>query len=194
MSPNSVRRSQESKKIKATNVDDHMNNVVVSNKSGKLTESFNRKSIDRRKNDFIPIMDKENSSASSYDNVDGIRKQNKSSSSTDIKGTKKWPKEPHSNVIDIKSVQNKDERLGKKKHNNISSPVDSKKWQCQTCTFLNDHNKDVCDMCCKSKVVTSDPPMEIGGAECPKCTLVNPKNMKVCQACNGSLENSPTYI
>lgn len=194
LSPNSIRRAKESKKIKATNLDEHINNVGVSNKSGKTTESFNRKSIDRRKNDFIPIISKENSSGSSYDNVDEMKKQNKPSTSNNVKVTKNWPKDSHSTVTDVKTVQNKDDRLVKKKINNISSPVDLKKWQCQTCTFLNDANKDVCDMCFKSKVVTSEPPMEIGGAECPKCTLVNPKNMKVCQACNGSLENSPTYI
>lgn len=193
LSPNSL-RYKEPKKVKATNLDETLNNVVISNRSAKTTESFNRKSTDRRKNDDIVLVDKENSSASSYDNlqVEEMKKQNKPSTSNSIKA-KTLPKEMCNNVTD-KIPQNKDDRLSKKKQN-VSSPVNlGVKWQCKACTFLNDSGVDICDICCKSRVVTTEPPMEIGGAECPKCTLVNPKNRKVCQACNGSLENSPTYI
>lgn len=194
LSPNSLRHNKEPKKVKATNLDETLNNLVISNRSAKTTESFNRKSTDRRKNDDIILVDKENSSASSYDNlqIEEMKKQNKPSTSNNVK-TKTLPKEMYNNVTD-KVPQNKDDRLIKKKQN-VSSPVNpGGKWQCKSCTFLNDPGTDICDICCKSRLVTTEPPMEIGGAECPKCTLVNPKNLKVCQACNGSLENSPTYI
>lgn len=193
LSPSSIRHAKEIKKVKATNLDEDLNNLVVNDRPLKTSESFNRKSIERRRNDEIALIDKDNSSASSYDNVhaEEIKKQNKPSASNNVI-MKNLQKERH-NVTE-KVPQNKDDRSNKKKFNASSPPLDSAKWQCKSCTFLNDAAKDICDICCKSRVVTSEPPMEIGGAECPKCTLVNPKNLKVCEACDGSLENSPTYI
>ncbi|KAI4468428.1 spermatogenesis-associated protein 2/tamozhennic [Holotrichia oblita] len=70
---------------------------------------------------------------------------------------------------------------------------DSDKWQCATCTYLNDRSKKICDICSKSRIVVNQD-MEIGGSECSKCTLVNPKSNTVCEACNTTLQNSPTYI
>ncbi|KRT86846.1 hypothetical protein AMK59_1383 [Oryctes borbonicus] len=75
---------------------------------------------------------------------------------------------------------------------NLKAP-DSDKWQCSSCTYLNNNSKKICDICSKSRVVINQE-MEIGGSECSKCTLVNPKNNKKCEACNSTLQNSPTYI
>lgn len=191
LSPSSFRNSRDTKKVKATNLDEQMNNWGITSRPVKTSESFSRKVDGRKKQDLI-VIDKENSSASSYDNIHSeMKKQIKPNTSNSIR-SKSSQKEVHNNVVD-KGPQNKDDKFNKKK-SSISSIVGNEKWQCKACTFLNEPSKDICDICCKSRIITTEPPMEIGGAECPKCTLVNPKNLKVCQVCGGSLENSPTYI
>ncbi|CAH0552181.1 unnamed protein product [Brassicogethes aeneus] len=77
-------------------------------------------------------------------------------------------------------------------------------WQCRACTYLNERQRDICEMCSKTRKACGggnagggadeDMKMEIGGAECKKCTLVNPKDSRACQACGASLKNSATYI
>lgn len=188
---NLLKNAKETKKVKSTNLDEHLNNLAVNDKPVKSNESFNRKSVNKNKYDELGPIDKENSSASSYDNVhtEDIRKQNKPTTANNVR--LKVPQKCSN--LDDKVIQNKDEKPSKKKQN-IPNPVDLNKWQCKTCTFLNDPKNDICDICCKSKAVTSEPTMEIGGAECPKCTLVNPKHLKACEACGENLENSPTYI
>lgn len=192
LSPNSIKHMKEARKVKSTNLDDHFNNLIISDKPTKSNEAFNRnRSIDRKKNDEAALID--NSSASSYDNVaENSKKLNKPGYSNSIK-QKTSQLEKQTNVIERPPSNMMEEKLSKKK-TNISFPIEGGKWQCKACTFINNIGKDICEMCCKSRVTSSEPPMEIGGAECRKCTLVNPKNLKTCEACGSSLENSPTYI
>ncbi|KAK5647584.1 hypothetical protein RI129_002476 [Pyrocoelia pectoralis] len=102
----------------------------------------------------------------------------------------------NSKTLDLRKLKPmRDERL-KVKEKLQSTKEDGSspnKWQCSTCTFLNNPSQDICEMCFKSKTKVQDI-MAIGGSECPKCTLVNPKDNKTCDACRESLENSPTYI
>ncbi|KAG7210768.1 hypothetical protein KM043_012262 [Ampulex compressa] len=71
----------------------------------------------------------------------------------------------------------------------------SSRWNCGTCTFLNPADKEICEMCGKSRRKgNEDKPLASGGKECPKCTLVNEKNVSICDACGTSLKDSPTYI
>lgn len=72
--------------------------------------------------------------------------------------------------------------------------VSVQKWECKSCTYLNDLTKDICEMCSKSRNMDTDQSMEVGGPECSTCTLVNPRSAKLCQACGNDLKNSPTYI
>ncbi|XP_049963535.1 protein tamozhennic isoform X1 [Schistocerca serialis cubense] len=75
------------------------------------------------------------------------------------------------------------------------SEHESDKWECSTCTFLNNPTREVCEMCGKSKVRGSEiKPLASGGRECPQCTLVNEKGVDTCIACDCSLKDSPTYI
>ncbi|EFN68059.1 Protein tamozhennic [Camponotus floridanus] len=70
-----------------------------------------------------------------------------------------------------------------------------RKWNCATCTYLNAADRDICEMCAKSRCKgNEDKPLASGGKECPKCTLVNEKNVSICDACHTSLKDSPTYI
>ncbi|KYN40724.1 Protein tamozhennic [Trachymyrmex septentrionalis] len=72
---------------------------------------------------------------------------------------------------------------------------DEKRWNCATCTYLNMPDRDICEMCAKSRCKgNEDKPLASGGKECPKCTLVNEKNVSICDACHTSLKDSPTYI
>lgn len=72
---------------------------------------------------------------------------------------------------------------------------DEKRWNCATCTYLNMPDRDICEMCAKSRCKgNEDKPLASGGKECPKCTLVNEKSVSICDACHTSLKDSPTYI
>jgi len=74
-------------------------------------------------------------------------------------------------------------------------PENEKPWNCATCTYLNTPDRDICEMCAKSRCKgNEDKPLASGGKECPKCTLVNEKNVSNCDACQTSLKDSPTYI
>lgn len=77
-------------------------------------------------------------------------------------------------------------------HSNSSSPI--RKWSCSSCTYQNDINRDVCEMCHRSRRISVDAPLVSGGRECSRCTLVNGKDDQFCKACETSLEDSPTYI
>lgn len=68
------------------------------------------------------------------------------------------------------------------------------KWECSTCTYLNRHGLQACEMCGKSKKGPEIQPLTSGGKECPACTLVNQRDARVCDACGTSLEHCPTYI
>lgn len=89
------------------------------------------------------------------------------------------------------SINNLELPESKKEYNR----EDKNKWNCATCTFLNSPEREICEMCMKSKFKgNEDKPLASGGKECPKCTLVNEKNVSVCDACGESLKDSPTYI
>ena len=79
--------------------------------------------------------------------------------------------------------------------NNINLNRKLNNWDCETCTYINMSNVNVCQICGKSRQKgNEDEPLISGGKECPKCTLVNKKDVKVCDACETSLNDSPTYI
>ncbi|CAN7990975.1 unnamed protein product, partial [Ixodes hexagonus] len=68
-------------------------------------------------------------------------------------------------------------------------------WSCGACTFLNAPERDVCEMCSKSKQTGPEmTPLLSGGKQCPVCTLVNDRQAKSCSVCSHSLKDSPTYI
>ncbi|KAK7068834.1 spermatogenesis-associated protein 2 [Halocaridina rubra] len=74
--------------------------------------------------------------------------------------------------------------------NNLQMP-----WSCPTCTFLNDKDRNTCDMCCKSRVPGAEAkPLISGGRQCPHCTLINERDAQDCSACGAHLEGSSTYI
>lgn len=154
--------------------------------------------------------------SSSYDNLSSSSSNQKHRNNYTAK-TKSLPREsksfeesippqPHSSTtLDPKKMQKKPKPV-KEYHIPVSKDdVDSRpkgknvsgKWHCNACTFLNVPMKDICEMCGKSRSissVTEMSPMAVGGSECPKCTLINEKNVKICDACGASLTNSPTYI
>ncbi|XP_012275747.1 uncharacterized protein LOC105697209 [Orussus abietinus] len=79
----------------------------------------------------------------------------------------------------------------------VDSPTgDSRsRWNCSTCTYLNDASRRICEMCGKSrKKGNEEKPLASGGKECPQCTLVNERDASLCDACGASLKDSPTYI
>ncbi|XP_034951774.1 uncharacterized protein tamo [Chelonus insularis] len=87
-------------------------------------------------------------------------------------------------LVNHMSIRSKDEESKK-----------NDKWNCSTCTYLNTSDREICEMCNKSRWKgNEDRPLASGGKECPKCTLVNEKDALVCAVCNSSLKDSPTYI
>nr|XP_012234036.1 PREDICTED: uncharacterized protein LOC105678903 [Linepithema humile] len=82
-----------------------------------------------------------------------------------------------------------------KKERQEGAVENGKRWSCATCTYLNAPDRDICEMCAKSRCKgNEDKPLASGGKECPKCTLVNEKNVSICDACHTCLKDSPTYI
>lgn len=68
-------------------------------------------------------------------------------------------------------------------------------WNCWACTYLNRPERDICEMCSRSRRRGAESsPLTSGGHECQQCTLVNEKGAVRCEACGLSLENSPTYV
>ncbi|XP_014274409.1 uncharacterized protein tamo [Halyomorpha halys] len=99
------------------------------------------------------------------------------------------------------TLQNSTQTLGReniKKHdiNYMSLKVKlNDKWECSACTFHNSNEKEVCEICSKSKTLGNEvQPLISGGRQCPKCTLVNEKGVTLCDACGTNLKDSPTYI
>lgn len=76
-----------------------------------------------------------------------------------------------------------------------TSSHDKQVWSCGACTFLNAPERDVCEMCSKSRHLGPEMmPLLSGGKQCPVCTLVNDRQAKACSVCSHSLKDSPTYI
>ena len=68
-------------------------------------------------------------------------------------------------------------------------------WECQACTYVNAEDRDICDICAKSRRKGPEvQPLLRGGKECSKCTLVNQPEAVYCSACASSLDDAPTYI
>lgn len=165
------------KKIKSTNLDEAINNLIVSDRPLKINEAlekYKENDRDRRKQEEI----KKNSNTtptSSYENLSKTKHASKQKV-TKEKTVKTSKKSKASAEIAV---------------SNVNTEVN--KWQCGHCTFLNEECRDICEMCSKSKV-SVEQQMEIGGSQCPKCTLVNPRESTNCQACGESLRESATYI
>lgn len=181
--------TREPRKMKITNLDEAMNNLAIADRPLKITEALEKmeqKSVEK----VTTPRERRHSHGSFYENV--------SSSETATKPSNLKPTQSS-------SVQSKTLPKEKpEKHNPIianaaeSTIVKEKpsvaKWECKSCTYLNNMSKDICEICSKSRKISQDKPIEVGGAECSKCTLVNPKSAKICQACGCSLKDSPTYI
>ena len=68
-------------------------------------------------------------------------------------------------------------------------------WECLFCTFCNASDREICEMCAKSRSRGPESrPLHRGGRECSNCTLVNPPDEETCAACSTSLVHAPTYI
>lgn len=103
--------------------------------------------------------------------------------------TLNMPRNIYKNVVDAKL-----EARVFKKHD-TEQHISAERWSCGTCTFFNSRDREICEMCGKSKRKgNEDKPLASGGKECPKCTLVNDKNASQCEVCAASLKDSPTYI
>lgn len=208
LSPNSHRPPKDGKRIKETNLDEALNNLMISERPLKVSEAVKRLEQEKRTLPEVSRVDKQITLTSSYENLtsnDVVKKLVlKTTKPINYAKTKSLPRD-RPQTLNEKQLQNsktldvrkpKEDKVGKlvREHNTNEPRSTSSTWQCKTCTYLNDFAKDICDMCSKSRVATMEQPMEIGGAECSKCTLVNPKNLKICEACGASLKGSPTYI
>lgn len=70
-------------------------------------------------------------------------------------------------------------------------------WSCVYCTFSNEPECNVCEMCSRSRQPAGAPaikPLVAGGRQCEQCTLINDKDSNTCSACGITLEACPTYI
>lgn len=86
-------------------------------------------------------------------------------------------------------------QMNKEKRDEKKPGAHERAWSCATCTYLNTPDREICEMCAKSRSKgNEDKPLASGGKECPKCTLVNEKDVANCDACQASLKDSPTYI
>ncbi|RZC36551.1 tamozhennic [Asbolus verrucosus] len=162
------------KKAKQTNLDDAMHGLKVSErplKLGDAPEKYESKAELPKK-----AAERKPSPSSSYENLAEAKKPQKAvNKAKTLPAKEKNVNSAHEGSRTLEQVKRKD------------------RWECKACTYLNEHQKDICEMCSKSRVVVEQQ-MEIGGPQCSKCTLVNSKDTKVCQACGASLKDSPTYI
>lgn len=209
LSPVSNERARHSiRKAKSTNLDEAMNNLAVNDRPLKMTEALEKCKDDDRDKRKDEANKRAATPTSSYENLSSneTKKQTKnplgkpSAKKLSVKdkmpslssSLSKLTQGKNAESKKAKSQQLDTDRGGVREMKNESSE-DVSKWQCKTCTYLNDNSKDICDMCSKSKAAVEQQ-MEIGGSQCSKCTLVNPRDVKVCQACSCSLKDSPTYI
>ena len=85
-----------------------------------------------------------------------------------------------------------------------SSESELQLWQCEHCTFVNDHNSNVCQVCCKtndnkkiidmglSEAVGSGTGTDDKGVEsCTKCTYHNEKGATKCKMCGEAIKKTP---
>ncbi|XP_066249235.1 protein tamozhennic [Euwallacea similis] len=185
------RHSKESKRVKATNLDEVMINLSVTDRPLKMTEALEHMEKTNVEKTSVQPAERSHSQGSSYENLttnDTTVKPIKrvlDNTSTAAVGTSKSGSRVPSDTIQPKKAAKLDCKQG-------ASPTT--KWECKSCTYLNALSKTICEMCGKSRNVASDQPMEVGGPECSKCTLVNPRTAKTCNACGNNLKNSPTYI
>jgi spermatogenesis-associated protein 2 len=168
------------RKAKPTDLDEVMNNLTITERPLKIVEALEKyegepeppkKNLERRQ-----------SQSSSYENMSEIKKPTVSKTITKTKTLPMKERNISSNNFQESTSRTPDASKNKKD-----------KWECKACTFHNEGNRDICDMCSKSRV-SVEQQMEIGGPQCSKCTLVNSKDTKICQACGASLKDSPTYI
>ncbi|KAK0081629.1 hypothetical protein PV325_011851 [Microctonus aethiopoides] len=147
-------------------------NTITVNGSELLKKKSFGDSLDLNiTNDYVDI-------ESSNGHQDKVKKINQSSANQ--------PKNYQKVVGSMKNISIKPKDEAMKKNN---------RWSCSTCTYLNESNIDICDMCGKSKHKgNEDAPLASGGKECPTCTLVNERDASQCAACLTSLKDSPTYI
>ncbi|CAG9766438.1 unnamed protein product [Ceutorhynchus assimilis] len=188
------KQSKEPKKVKSTNLDEAMNSFSINERPMKMTEALEQldKKVSIEKSQ-AQAKERRHSQGSSYENV---------TSNEAVKGKPQnapitvQPKlSPKEIIYKIESPVNTELKKVKEKEKiALAASLSSSKWQCKSCTYLNDGAKEICEMCSKSRHMGQEQPMEVGGPECSKCTLVNPRTAKTCQACNSSLKNSPTYI
>ncbi|XP_050295261.1 protein tamozhennic [Anthonomus grandis grandis] len=190
--------SREGKKMKATNLDEVFQGLTVTERPLKVTEALEQMEKKVAEKHMQP-RERRLSHGSSYENVPAAEPQKQTKTvSNGVLGTNRplTVKE----TVEVKSQpvtleKNVNVEVNKQKESNFGvSSVPPQKWECKSCTYINEVPKDICEMCSKSRYMGQDQPMEVGGPECSKCTLVNPRNAKSCQACGSSLKNSPTYI
>lgn len=169
------------KKTKITSVEEGITKLTVADRPLKVTEPLEKLETRRE----LKHIERKPSVGSSYENVSEAKKPSTSKAVT--KSLAKSVTKPTTKSTVQVAYK---ERNG---NNNVETGKNMNTWECKACTFHNEQNKDICDMCSKSRVIVNQQ-MEIGGSQCSKCTLVNAKDMKECQACGFNLEGSPTYI
>lgn len=207
--------SKEIKRLcKSTDLEETFANLNLIDKPLKTTDPLER----HKHNNKTKESEKRNSNltpTSSYDNLSTTEINSKKHASitnnkaaitatsktlprdkTDIKISKPST----SKTIDHRKSQkandtekSKIKEIKAKLNGNNNNNNSNNKWNCQACTYLNNSNAEICEMCYKSKTAVSQD-MEVGGSQCPNCTLVNPKDLQKCDACGNTLKDSPTYI
>ena len=77
--------------------------------------------------------------------------------------------------------------------------ADQQRWECEHCTFVNEHNSNVCTMCCRTNDKRKMIAIDVGANEpgkggdengvepCKTCTFHNDKNADKCQMCGNLL-------
>lgn len=80
--------------------------------------------------------------------------------------------------------------------NKVDGEQEDLKWQCGSCTYLNDPPNTVCTVCYASRdyAKESSPPLESGSKECAGCTFINSKSASRCEICQNDLHGSSTYV
>ncbi|RWS04815.1 uncharacterized protein B4U79_07737 [Dinothrombium tinctorium] len=182
-----TKKDESSKQSRKNSFHDNMNTgeSVIDSLSFPMEKNAFKKSVDSRKpNNQSSFISKNENKVNSR-----TAKSSSSASSKNTNASHALTKtSSHSSTAASLIVA--EEKKESKKSDTVGS-----RWSCSSCTFLNSSQREICEMCSRSKERGNEHlPLVSGGKECPRCTLVNDKNIDYCTACETNLVDSPTYI